>query len=70
MNYINVTDYIMHINQNEQLFVDFDNASIKNPRYFHKEQYLRIDINNELIFFQTETKETKAFIRGHFGIVL
>lgn len=69
MKYVNVTNYIMHIEPNEQLFIDFDNANIKNPRYFHEEQYLRVDINNELVFFQTETKETRAFIREHFGIV-
>ena len=68
MSYVNVTNYIMHIELNEELFIDFASAAIKNPRYFHKEKYLRININDEDIFFQTETKESRTFIKTHFGI--
>jgi hypothetical protein len=68
--HINVTKYVMHIDPNEELFIDFARATIKNPRYFREEKYLRVEINDELVFFQAETEETRRFIRDHLGVIL
>lgn len=69
-NYIDVTNYIMHVQPDQRIFIDFDNARFGNPKYIISKKYLVVDVNDEDIFFQAETKETRAFIKAYFGIII
>jgi hypothetical protein len=69
-NYIEVTNYIMHSSLDNRVFIDFENALIGNPRFFKKELYLLVKINNEDMYFQAGTEEKRNFIKEHFGIDL
>jgi hypothetical protein len=66
-NFINVTKYILH-DKTYDLFIDFDNAKIINPKYVYEYQCLRLNINGENVDFQTSAAAME-FLAQYINLV-